>query len=73
MAFSVLEELERKAVLREGGHRQRTRRGSSAGDQDSRPTPRTENRWASGIKPASPMAQLLEMDVKGHKQNGLLN
>ena len=41
MAFSVLEELERKAVLREGGHRQRTRRGSAVGDQDSPPAPRT--------------------------------
>ena len=55
MAFSVLEELERKAVLREGGHRQRTRRGSAVGDEDSRPTPRPGEQmgiWYQASKPS---------------------
>ena len=32
--------------LREEGHRQGTRRGSAVGEQDSRPTPRTDGQQA---------------------------
>ena len=35
--------------LREEGHRQGTRRGSAVGEQDGRPTPRTDGQQAQGL------------------------